>query len=146
MKIKPLGDRVVVIADAAETHTASGLFVATKFNETTETGTVVGAGPEAVEFTEGDKILFVKGTGQDIKINDTTYITLASEAVIGILKDDSISLIRDNIVCAEADFGDQTTNAGIIIKSNIKESQGITSRWMQVHKVGPDVDFVSVGE
>ena len=46
--------------------------------------------------------------------------------------------IRDNVLCTDADFGDQVTEAGIIIKSNIEKSQGITSRWFKLLDVGPD--------
>jgi co-chaperonin GroES (HSP10) len=53
---------------------------------------------------------------------------------------------RDNIICVDADFGDQTTAGGIIIKSNIKLSQGISSRWMQVFAVGPEIDSISAGD
>ena len=52
---------------------------------------------------------------------------------MGILKP-----IRDNVLCTDADFGDQVTEAGLIIKSNIEKSQGITSRWFKLLDVGPD--------
>jgi hypothetical protein len=57
-----------------------------------------------------------------------------------------IQAIRDHILCTQADFGDQTTQAGIVIKSNINKSQGISSRWMQVFEVGPDIDWLTPGE
>jgi co-chaperonin GroES (HSP10) len=144
MIIKPLADRLAVIADDAETQTESGLFIATKAGATTTKATVVGVGPEATDyFHNDDRIMFVSGTGQEMKIQDTTYTFLESNHVIGILKEDGLFATQDNIVCTDADLGDQTTSAGIIIKSNVKESQGITSRWMRVHKVGPEQELVS---
>lgn len=144
MTIKPLADRLAVLADAAETQTESGLFIATKAGATTTKATVVGVGPEATDyFYNDDRIMFVSGTGQEMKIQDTTYTFLESNGVIGILKEDGLFPTHDNIVCTDADLGDQTTSAGIIIKSNVKESQGITSRWMRVHKVGPEQELVS---
>jgi len=143
MNIRPLADKIAVIADAAETQTASGLFIATKANQTTTTATVVGVGIEAHSFTNDDKIIFVHGTGSEITLQDTTYTILEANEVIGIIKEDGLLPTADNIVCADADLGDQTTSAGIIIKSNVKESQGITSRWMRVHKVGPEQELVS---
>ena len=144
MIIKPLADRLAVIADDAETQTESGLFIATKAGATTTKATVVGVGPEATDyFHNDDRIMFVSGTGQEMKIQDTTYTFLESNGVIGILKEDGLFATQDNIVCTDADLGDQTTSAGIIIKSNVKESQGITSRWMRVHKVGPEQELVS---
>lgn len=144
MIIKPLADRLAVLADDAETQTESGLFIATKAGATTTKATVVGVGPEATDyFYNDDRIMFVSGTGQEMKIQDTTYTFLESNGVIGILKEDGLFPTHDNIVCTDADLGDQTTSAGIIIKSNVKESQGITSRWMRVHKVGPEQELVS---
>lgn len=141
-----MGDRIVVKADAAEQQTASGLFIATKVGAVTDTGTVIAVGPEATEFTKGDKVLFVKNTGNELKLDNEQLTVLATEEVIGIIKEGDLVAVRDRVVCADADFGDQQTKAGIIIKSNIKESQGITSRWMRVHKVGPEIDFISPGE
>lgn len=143
MTIKPLGKKIAAIADNAETQTESGLFIATKAGATTTKATVVGVGPEATEFNNNDRILFVDGTGQEMKLEDTTYTFLESNGVIGILNEDGLFPTHDNIVCTDADLGDQTTSAGIIIKSNVKESQGITSRWMRVHKVGPEQELVS---
>jgi len=45
----------------------------------------------------------------------------------------------DNIICKDGDLGDVTTASGIIIKDNIKESQGITPRWFKVVSVGEQV-------
>lgn len=144
MNIRPLADRLAVLADDAETQTESGLFIATKAGATTTKATVVGVGPEATDyFNDNDRVLFVAGAGQEMNIQDTTYTFLESNGVIGILKEDGLFPTHDNIVCTDADLGDQTTSAGIIIKSNVKESQGITSRWMRVHKVGPEQELVS---
>lgn len=144
MNIRPLADRLAVLADDAETQTESGLFIATKAGATTTKATVVGVGPEATDYFSNDaRVLFVAGAGQEMNIQDTTYTFLESDGVIGILTEDGLFPTHDNIVCTDADLGDQTTSAGIIIKSNVKESQGITSRWMRVHKVGPEQELVS---
>jgi hypothetical protein len=45
----------------------------------------------------------------------------------------------NDIIGTDADFGDQVTAAGIIIKDNSKKSQGITPRWFRVHSVGDEV-------
>lgn len=57
-----------------------------------------------------------------------------------------IQAIRDHILCTDAEFGDQTTSGGILIKSTMGKSQGITSRWMKVFEVGPDIDWLKPGE
>lgn len=139
-----MGDRIVVQADAAENTTKSGIVLATK-DKTTDTGTVIAAGPKATEFAEGDRVLFVKGTGKSIKLDGTEYTVLETAEIIGKVNAE-LEPVRNVIVCTDADFGDQVTQAGIVIKSNLKESQGITSRWMRVYKVGPKVDFIAPGE
>jgi len=50
----------------------------------------------------------------------------------------TLRAIKDNVLCTDADFGDQVTEAGIVIKSNIEKSQGITSRWFKLLDVGPN--------
>lgn len=49
----------------------------------------------------------------------------------------TLRAIQDNVLCTDADFGDQVTEAGIIIQSNIEKSQGITARWFKLLDVGP---------
>lgn len=145
MNLKPMGDRIVVRADELENTTKSGIVLTGSADRTTDTGTVIAVGPEATEFAAGDRVLFVKNTGKEINIEDDVLTVLNTEEVIGTVNTE-LEAIRDVIVCCDAEFGDQQTSAGIIIKSNIKESQGITSRWMRVHKVGTDIDFLQPGD
>lgn len=56
-----------------------------------------------------------------------------------------IRAISDSIICVDGDFGDTYTQGGILIKSTIGKSQGITPRWFRVLDVGPDIDFVQPG-
>ena len=53
---------------------------------------------------------------------------------------------KDNILCIEGDFGDKTTEAGIIIKSTIGKDEGITPRWFKAFEVGPDIDWLTPGQ
>lgn len=145
MNLRPMGDRIVVRADELENTTKSGIVLTGSADRTTDTGTVIAVGPEATEFTVNDRVLFVKNTGKEINIDDDTFTVLNTEEVIGTVNNE-LEAIRDVIVCCDAEFGDQQTSAGIIIKSNIKESQGITSRWMRVHKVGTNIDFLQPGD
>jgi len=57
-----------------------------------------------------------------------------------------IKPLSDNIFCIKGDFGDKTLSSGIIIKSNIKTSEGITPRWFEVFDVGPDIDWIKPGQ
>ena len=47
----------------------------------------------------------------------------------------------DNILAINGDFGDKTTNAGIIVKSSIGKEEGTVPRWFQVFDVGPEIDW-----
>jgi len=46
--------------------------------------------------------------------------------------------INDNILAINGDFGDMQTGAGLIIKSTIGKSEGITPRWFKIAAVGPE--------
>jgi hypothetical protein len=57
-----------------------------------------------------------------------------------------IRAYSDNILCTEGDFGDQTTESGIIIKSTMGKEEGVVPRWFKVFEVGPDIDWLQSGE
>jgi|TARA_R110001606_G_scaffold377424_1_gene536485 hypothetical protein len=57
-----------------------------------------------------------------------------------------IRAYKDNILCTNADFGDQTTEAGIILKSTLGKEEGILPRWFKVFDVGPEIDWVKAGQ
>jgi len=57
-----------------------------------------------------------------------------------------LKAIGDKILCINGDFGDLKTDAGLIIKSTIGTSEGITPRWFQVFEVGPEVDWLKSGQ
>jgi len=57
-----------------------------------------------------------------------------------------ITAYSDNILCTDGDFGDQTTQAGIIIKSTIGKVDGAVPRWFKVFEVGPDVTDLTPGQ
>ena len=57
-----------------------------------------------------------------------------------------LKAIGNKILCINGDFGDLTTDAGLIIKSTIGTSEGITPRWFQVFEVGPEIDWLKSGQ
>ena len=88
MNLKPLGDRVIVKADEAETTTASGLYLAKEVKEKPQTGTVVAAGPGKlaehgaflpIPVTEGDRVVFGKYSGTEIDVDGQAYLILRAE-------------------------------------------------------------------
>jgi chaperonin GroES len=95
LQIKPLGDRLVVQAAEKEEKTASGLFLPDTAQEKPLMGTVLAAGPGrvldngtalAMEVKAGDKILFGKYSGTEIKLDGESYLILKESEVLGIYK------------------------------------------------------------
>jgi chaperonin GroES len=96
MDIRPLHDRIVVkrIEDEAE-KTAGGLFIPDSAKEKPQQGEVVavGAGKRnekgervAMDVKAGDRILFGKYSGSDIKIDGVEYLIMREDEVLGVLE------------------------------------------------------------
>lgn len=89
MKIKPLADRILVKNDAAETKTASGLFIPEAAQEKTQTATVVEVGPgtddEKITVKIGDRIMYDKYAGTQIKLDGEDYLILKMADVIAVV-------------------------------------------------------------
>ncbi len=58
----------------------------------------------------------------------------------------SIRAIHDHVLVTDMDFGDQTTESGIILQSDNGKSRGIHPRWAKVYGIGPDQTDVAVGQ
>jgi len=58
----------------------------------------------------------------------------------------SVRAIRDNILCIDANFGEQQTKSGIVIQKTIGKDEGIHPRWFKVHSVGPEIDWCKQGD
>ena len=94
MKIRPLHDRVVVKRVEEETKTAGGIVLPGSAAEKPSEGVVlaVGAGKpldngqiRALEVKVGDKVLFGKYSGSEVKVDGEQYIVMREEDIIGIL-------------------------------------------------------------
>jgi chaperonin GroES len=95
MKIKPLHDRVIVkrveeeettkggiiIPDTAKEKPAEGLIVAVGSGKISEDGT-----RQALEVKEGDKVLFGKYSGTEIKINGEEHLIMREDEIIAIIE------------------------------------------------------------
>jgi chaperonin GroES len=88
--IKPLGARVVIEPLEEESRTEGGLYIPDTAKEKPQTGLVVaiGEGSEETPITVkvGEKVLFPKYTGTDIKMGNTEYIIMDFEKVLAVLK------------------------------------------------------------
>lgn len=91
--IKPLSDRVLVKADAAEEVTSSGLYIPDTAKEKPQQGTVIAVGPGRVEngnkiemtVKEGDKVLYGKYAGTEVTVGDEEYLIMRESDIVGIL-------------------------------------------------------------
>ncbi len=91
MKITPLADRILVKNDKAETKTASGLIIPDAAQEKTMTAKViaVGEGTKDVAITVkvGDRIMYDKYAGTQLKIDGEDHLILRMNDVIAVVQD-----------------------------------------------------------
>jgi len=95
MKIKPLNDRVIVKRVEEEKKTAGGIIIPDSAKEKPQEGRVIAAGPGKLDETgkripldvkEGDRILFSKWAGTEIKIDGEEHIFMKEDDIFGVLK------------------------------------------------------------
>lgn len=93
MNIKPLGDRVVVKALEEEEKTAGGIVLPDTAKEKPQKGEVVAVGTGklldngervALEVSVGDKVIFAKYGGTEVKLNGTEYLILRESDILAV--------------------------------------------------------------
>ena len=85
MSIKPLGDRVVAIKEAAATKTASGILLGDSNAEKSNVATVESVGPDVKNVKKGDKIIFREYSATEIKLNSDEYLIIKEEDILATL-------------------------------------------------------------
>ena len=89
LNIKPLSDRVLVEPVAAETQTASGIFIPETAKEKPQKGKVVavGGGKKDHEMTVkvGDTVLYGKYSGTELKLDGTDYLMMREDDILAIV-------------------------------------------------------------
>ncbi len=89
LTIKPLSDRVLIEPAAAETKTASGIFIPDTAKEKPQRGTVVavGNGTKDHEMTVkvGDAVLYGKYAGTELKLDGKDYLIMKEEDIFAIV-------------------------------------------------------------
>ncbi|SET76850.1 chaperonin GroES [Oceanobacillus limi] len=92
--IKPLGDRVVIELVEQEETTASGIVLPDSAKEKPQEGKVVAVGSGrvtengekvALEVSEGDRIIFSKFAGTEVKYDGTEYLILRENDILAIV-------------------------------------------------------------
>lgn len=93
VKIKPLGNRVLVQRSKAQTS-KGGILLPDSAQERPREGQVVAAGPgktnengqlEPIAVKVGDRILFGSYSGTEVKQNEEEYLILSEDDILGIL-------------------------------------------------------------
>ncbi|KMQ72277.1 co-chaperone GroES [Chryseobacterium koreense] len=89
VNFKPLSDRVLVEPNAAETTTASGIIIPDTAKEKPQEGTVVAVGPgkkdEPTTVKVGDKVLYGKYSGSELKLDGKDYLIVREADLLGII-------------------------------------------------------------
>jgi chaperonin GroES len=95
MKIKPLHDRIIVERIEEETKTAGGLIIPDTAKEKPQQGKVIAVGKGkvtedgkiiAMDVKEGDRILFGKYSGTEVKLDGKEYLIMREDDVLGIVQ------------------------------------------------------------
>lgn len=94
MNIRPLYDRVLVKRIDAEQVTSGGIIIPESAKEKPQQGIIVAAGQGkrtdkgeliALDVKEGDKVLFGKYAGSEIKIDGVEHMILKEDEILGVL-------------------------------------------------------------
>ena len=94
MNIRPLGDRVVIKRLEAEEKTKSGIVLTGSAKERPQEAEVVAVGPGKVEDGKtikmevkvGDKVLYSKYAGTEVKMGEEEYIILKQDDILAVVE------------------------------------------------------------
>jgi chaperonin GroES len=96
MKFRPLHDRLVIERIDAESKTAGGLIIPDTAQEKPQQGNVIAVGPGGrdesgklipIDVKVGNRILFGKWSGTEVKIDGVDYLIMKESEVMGVLGD-----------------------------------------------------------
>jgi len=94
MKFKPLQDRVVVKRLESDEKSSGGIIIPDTAKEKPSEGEVIAVGPgeltedgklKPMNVKQGDKILFGKWSGTEVKINDEELLIMKESDILGII-------------------------------------------------------------
>ena len=94
MKLKPLGDKIVIKMAEAEETTKSGIILAGAAKEKPQFAYVIEVGPGArdekgcvipMEVKKGDMVLFAKYSGNEVKVDGVDYLIIRQSDILAVL-------------------------------------------------------------
>ena len=95
MKVKPLGDRVVVRRAASEEKTAGGILLPDSAKDKPQRGTVIAVGNgkllkdgsrRGLQVKEGDKVLFTSWAGDEFKEKEGAILLMREEDILAVFE------------------------------------------------------------
>ena len=94
MKLVPLADRVVLKQLEAEETTKSGIILASKSQEKPQEAEVIAVGPGGIvdgkevtmQVKVGQKVIFSKYAGTEVKLEDTEYIVVKQNDILAVVE------------------------------------------------------------
>ena len=94
MKLKPLGDKVVLQHQKAEEKTKSGIILPDSAKEKPQEAIVIAVGPGKEvdgkmtlrQVKEGDKVIYSKYAGTEIKVEDDEYVIVSESDIIAVVE------------------------------------------------------------
>jgi chaperonin GroES len=95
MKIRPLNDRLLVKRLEEEAKTAGGIIIPDSAKEKPAEGKVMAVGPgklndkgdrTPLQVKEGDRVLFSKYGGTDVKIDGEDYLIMREDDILGVVE------------------------------------------------------------
>jgi chaperonin GroES len=99
MKFRPLHDRIVIKRIEAEAKSAGGILIPDSAQEKPQQGEVIAVGPGGrdeigklipIDVKAGDRVLFGKWSGTEVKIDDVEYLIMKESDVMGVLAETEI--------------------------------------------------------
>lgn len=88
MKIKPIGERVLVKIQQVEEKTAGGIFIPQTAQEKTQMGVVVEIGDDkdAIKVKTGQKVMYDKYAGTTVKVDGVEHLLLKMSDILAIIE------------------------------------------------------------
>jgi chaperonin GroES len=95
MKIRPLNDRILVKRLEGETKTAGGIIIPDSAKEKPAEGEVMAVGSGklndkgervALEVKQGDRVLFSKYGGTEVKVDGVDYLIMREDDILGVIE------------------------------------------------------------
>lgn len=95
MNLKPLGDRVIVEPIEKDEMTPTGIILPETAKEKPQEGKILAVGPgrmneetgkrASMDVAEGDRVIYQKYAGTEIKLNDKKYLILSEKDILAVV-------------------------------------------------------------